>query len=273
MLRVFKDKYKEIDYAKYILKERKLSKNEINYELGLVLRYMRNNDIVDEQIMDTMEELITNTNPKAQSVTTNKTINRILKSGKAKKDITFSHVDSVKIYKQEIEYIKSQPIGLNFKKLLFTLLVLIKIERTIYSMRTDKEDVSFIGYRMNTRQRQASLRKRTNIPTHLRLAEDLMRELVREGYISYSLRKDLVIICDFMEKIPEGKELIYELKDFQNIGLAYEMLSGESKVIECKECGSLTKANSNRTTYCKDCSKERRLERDRLRMREARKII
>lgn len=258
----YRDKFKEIDYANYLFETSDVKRSNLTYELGLIYRRLQQDGCDDNNINSILENVIINYKPDATSVFINSAINRVVKYNKNR---PLYQVDSIFVTDKELEYVESQPIQKELKKVLFTLLCVLKIERKLYSIKKEKdvEDIKFKNIIIDNNGRVAELRKRTNIPSNFRFIGEILYNLYRDGYISYGSGDEFLVSCDFLDDIEDSDNVIYEMKNFQNIGLTYEKLTGKDRYINCKECGVLVKATSSTSTYCKVCSRERELEKKR----------
>ncbi len=74
------------------------------------------------------------------------------------------------------------------------------------------------------------------------------------GLIEYAKKVDnLNIQVLYIEDTSEKKLFV---SDFRKLGYEWRLYKGEA-FIRCSDCGMLTKKNSNRSKYCKECAKIR----------------
>ncbi len=122
------------------------------------------------------------------------------------------------------------------------------------------EDVKFKNIIADNKGRISDLRRRINISYRYKFLEDVLYNLYQDKYISYGSGDKFLIVCDFINSIEPSNKVIYEMTNFQNMGLTYEYLIGKDRYINCNECGTLVKATSSTSKYCKDCRREKELE-------------
>lgn len=60
----------------------------------------------------------------------------------------------------------------------------------------------------------------------------------------------------FMYNIPDDDNVAMEIKDYENIGMYYDLHIGKKNIKACDNCGKPIKVKSNRTKYCNICSEE-----------------
>jgi len=67
----------------------------------------------------------------------------------------------------------------------------------------------------------------------------------------------------FLYNIPIDENISIEIKNYDNVGLYYDLHSGVKNVKKCEECNEPIKVKSNRTKYCQECAKKREINRKR----------
>lgn len=154
-------------------------------------------------------------------------------------------IESIKITKQELDYIKSFN-DIRLEKLLFIMLCVAKYDH-YYSDSCDywlNRSVSFIF-------KQARV--------HVRVKErlELLRKLYLSGAFALSHKtgssnKKLLYVSD-----NQNDEIAMELTevDFKELAYTYcYYTNGFSGYAHCSKCGCLIKKKSNRQKYCVECS-------------------
>ena len=179
------------------------------------------------------------------------------------KDVVFLNINYIEFNECELSYINSLNISPAGKQTLFGLWCCNKLN--IKAGQSDKwVNISY-----------TELKKFSNLSSGNMLK--IMNELYNNGLIFVS---DRCAICltfledynvYFDEYIKEiyhnhkNKDVMppidsYCVEDFKTCGLWWQKFNGSKKVIVCDDCGVLTVRNSNRQKYCKDCSRQRELE-------------
>lgn len=164
-----------------------------------------------------------------------------------KKDAKLLHIENIEFTDTELDYISKLNISDNAKKVLFCLWCCNKLnikaglsDRWIATTPTDLKN--FCG-----------LKSKSQI---LKISNELYRN-------------DLIFVSDkwainltFLDNINADNFYIQKFKitDFTTCGLWWEKYSGNKKVRHCCGCDKLFVKSSNRQMYCKDCAKEKELE-------------
>lgn len=171
------------------------------------------------------------------------------------KDAVFLNIKHIEFNEYELSYINSLNISPVCKQVLFCLWCCNKLN--IKAGQSDKwVNISY-----------TELKKFCNLSNGNMIK--IMNELYTNNLIFVS---DRCAIClTFLENYDiYFNECVhttlspvksYWVEDFKTCGLWWQKFNGNKKVIVCSDCGVLTIRNSNRQKYCKDCSKERELER------------
>ena len=146
------------------------------------------------------------------------------------------------IYKHEIDYINSLDLSLDHKKVIFTFLVLGKIQH-------DFKDNYYLNNPFS------ELFKRANVSSGKRYS--ILSDLNRLGIIRVGER--LSIECKFIRDLQSDKnEDCMVVWDFEHIGWSYEQYLFPKKIIVCEgeDCRKIVKKNNNKQKYCKECAKK-----------------
>ena len=154
-------------------------------------------------------------------------------------------IESIKITKNELDYIKSFD-NIQLEKLLFIMLCIAKYDH-YYSDSNDywlNRSTSFIF---------------KHARVHVRVKErlEILRQLYLKGaftlsYKTGSSNKKLLYASNDLED-----EVVMELSEMDFKELAYTYCyykNGFTGYSHCAKCGCLIKKNSNRQKYCDDCS-------------------
>lgn len=262
-------KYNELEYAKKIYNEGFQSINHIPTELRLVATYMRryldyNPKQLRISLYDWCEKHIENYNKVIYYKIINKAINQAVK-----KNSTLVVLDCIKIYQQEMNYILNSPIlteddsGIeyNCKKLMFSLLCQMKINKEIYKMKSDDDDTKRYGiYFKGGQKKYTALKKIAKLPEKVKINEDIIHTLYLSNLVT-PLYGGLMRL-DFMNDINNielnGNDAIITVTEFDKIGWYFDLYNAEHKITLCEVCGTLFKnrtKNSNQK-YCTNCAKQ-----------------
>jgi len=189
----------------------------------------------------------------------------------SKKNACLVQIDNTIVCQHELDYIDSysgEEYNYEIKKLMFTFLVLSKINGEAYSQRTGGEVASGTSFKGGVRKYN-QLKKMANLPSKLDINSDIIHEMKLQGLITV---KHLgLIYLNFMKDIktiecanPKKK---IEIKTFEDIGWYYDYYydkKSKNKKSKMKLCGNGAKDKTrgcNRPfkqiatneVYCKDC--------------------
>ncbi|MDD4298964.1 MAG: hypothetical protein PHS98_04995 [Bacilli bacterium] len=181
-----------------------------------------------------------------------KSINTALRIGtnKQQKLVTISKVD---IYQSELDYINSLEINQEYKKVMFTFLVQLKLNKMVYKYKNNKD--YNISYFQGGKIKYNMIKNMSNIPKTISLNDEVINTLSGLGLVTILHRGKINL--DYIKNcIPEGK-VAFEITDFENVGLYLDYYNGVKGVIKCEGCGNkIIKVNNNKQKYCGDCAKE-----------------
>ena len=267
-------KYNELDYAKFIYENGIQNLTHIQTELRLVATYIRTElghkpKAQTEMMYKWCEENIPDYNiNKHYSI-----IKRALYQSR-KKGMKLTNLKQIEIYDYELDYINNCNIinadgdvskfEHEVKKVMFTFLVRLKINRYISELRSNKEDFQYTGKSFKGGQKKyTELKKEAKLKSSTKINEDVISDLISSG-----LAKALyggIIILDFMDDIYDLQEVHKDeepkivITDFTAIGWYYDSCCGDNTIRECECCGRLIKAKSKfdaSTKYCRECAQK-----------------
>lgn len=255
---MFEYKYNELEQAEKIIKEG-FSNRHLNGELKILAKYYK---YIGKKPKEREELLYTFCKEHIEGfskVAYFKRLNSALNHAK-KRDANLIIVESIPIYKEELDYIDSLNVSHDYKKIIFTLLSLNKLNVEVQKLKGKEFNGEY--YFGGTQRNYKELRLASKIPEASKrnkikgtheiigdLSKDSIIEIAGKGYIKLS----------FMYNLPKDN-LGFLINTFDNIGYYYDYHCGENKVKKCDECGELFKAASNRSKYCKNCHDGKKLE-------------
>lgn len=280
-------KYTELDYAKNIYENGFQSEQHLPTELRLVATYMRR--ILDYKPKKLREEMYkwceTHINGYKKELyykRINSAINKACQKGSM-----LINVESVDFYKHEMNYIndlyimddiddpKESEYSYECKKLLFTLLFKMKVNKFITETKNTKPDFEYKGkYFKGGQKKYTELKKLAKIPEKIRINEDIINNLWVSGLVS-PMYNGLVKL-NFMDEIyeiekdikDEDKIVVIQIKDYDCVGWYFDYYNQDKKITFCKECGRIFKKKSNRQEYCSDeCAENANREKTKERMK------
>lgn len=245
-----KYKYKDLIYAEKVYKEGFLTKYR-DTELKLVALYMR--DVLGITKKQDRKEALHNFCkeylPDYHKMKYYKVINRVLEYSCSKKNFLIT-IDSVPVLQSEIDFINTQDLSLDEKKLLFTLLITYKLRKTYFEIKKPEEPYDNVYFKGSLSQ-YGDLKKVSNVNSKLDINIDIISQLANKGYVQIYSRG--CIRMSFLDMIvDETGEIASEITDYNNIGYWFEWYNGNKRIGKC-ECGNVFYKKSNCQIYCSDC--------------------
>lgn len=270
-------KYTELDYAKNIYENGFRSEQHRPTELRLVATYMRR--VLDYKPKKLREEMykwceahIVGYKKELYYKTINSAINKACQKGSM-----LVNIESIDFYNYEMDYINNLRIikgiddndeseySYECKKLLFTLLFKIKVNKFITESKNPDAYFEYKGKYFKGGQRKYSeLKKLAKLSAKVKINEDIINTLWLNGLIT-PIYNGLMKL-DFMEQIYDIEQnsgldttIALQIKDYDSVGWYFDYYNKDKKILFCKECGKIFKKKSNRQEYCSDeCFEEYR---------------
>ena len=245
-----KYKYKDLIYAEKVYKEGFLTKYR-DTELKLVALYMR--DILGITKKQDRKEALHNFCkehlPDYHKMKYYKVINRVLKYSCSKKNFLIT-IESIPVLQSEINFINTQDLSLDEKKLLFTLLITYKLRKTYFEIKKPDEPYDNVYFKGSLSQ-YGDLKKISNVNSKLDINIDIVSQLANKGYVQIYSRG--CIRMSFLDIIvDETGEIASEITDYNNIGYWLEWYNGNKRIGKC-DCGNVFYKRTNNQIYCSDC--------------------
>lgn len=259
-------KYNELAYAEEIYNKGFLTKYFAT-EMRLLVLYYR--DILDFKPKERefkIYEFCKMYIPNFRKEKFYKTINRALNTGmkKEQKLISISNMD---IYKAELDYINSLDINQEYKKVMFTFLVQLRLNKMIFEYRHDGEEYN-MSYFKGGIKKYSNIKKMSNIPVKMLLNDEVINSLEKLDLVTIVHKG--TILLDYIKNCKQEGDVAFTITDFDNIGLYLDWFNGENKIIKCENegCEELFKQSNHTHKYCKICAKDVKLEQNKLWKRE-----
>lgn len=262
---MFKHQYKEKTYAEEILKDG-FTSNHVSYELKILVKYYKDLGYKPKQRKEKIYKFCEENLEGYDRVLHFKMINSALNYGANKKN-KLIEIEVVNVSEQELTCIHSLEISHDYKKILFTLLVLDKLNKRYFEIRNEekaKDEYYFGGdgnYKNLISSSKVTLKRSQNIHSIIGdLAKQGILETIGKGNIKLS----------FMYDINKDDDVALSITSYDNIGYYYDLYLGVNKVKACECCKIPIKVRSNRSKYCDNCFKENRSEYQKELMRKRR---
>lgn len=258
-------KYNELEYAELIYNNGFQSKH-IPTELRLLVLYYR--DVLNLKPKERELSIYNFCNkyiPNFKKEKFFKTINKALKLG-LKKEQKLISIPKIEMYKSELNYINSLDINQEYKKVMFTFLVQLKLNKIIYEYKYNKE-YNMLYFKGGSKKYN-NIKKISNIPIKMSLNDEVINELDKLNLITI-LHKGIITLNYIKDCIQIG-DVDITIIDFENIGLYLDYYNEVKGIILCEKCNKIIKVNNNKQKYCDECAKDIKMQKDRERMQEAR---
>lgn len=178
-----------------------------------------------------------------------KTIKNIVDRINRKGDFNLVDVREVRVYKEELDVIRSM-FDLKFEKLAFTLLVYAKIYNILNKNNTNWVNAEFKDVLNDTGMR---------ISRHDGAL--MVYELKKKGLVQPSKVVDSTNIKVLFAE--DDGDIAFKVLHFDNIIDYYLQWIEPDKYMNCEVCGVPVRRTSNRRKYCDECGREIRTEQNR----------
>lgn len=244
-------KYKDLVYAQKIYSDGFLTKYR-ETELKLVALYMR--DVLEitkkQERKEALHKFCEKHLKDYHRMKYYKLINKALDYSCCKKNYLIN-IDSVPVMKSEINYLNSQDLSIDEKKVLFTLLITYKLRKLYFEIKNPKEPYNNLYFKGGTTQ-YSDLKKVSNIHNKLDININIISELAVKGYVKIYSRG--CIRLNFIEEIVDDTgEIAFEMTDYNNIGYWFEWYNDNKRIGKCVKCGNVFYKRANNQIYCSEC--------------------
>lgn len=245
--------FKEKEYIEGLLKKSKLD-GGIRSDLKILAKYYKHlgkdNENVEKSLYEFCEKKC---NGWFNKVRHYKMIDNAVTYA-FKEDSVLIQIESIEIMEKELEFIESLKYEELEKKIIFSLLVINKLNNTRAKMRGfDSKNKYFGG---SGEYSYKSLMDTLNEKITRTYREKGIHKTIKlfndDGLTRTTNRLSLELL--FLDMIEDDDKTILKVMDFDNIGLAFEFYYGSKKVKACTECGKLIRITNGNKKYCDLCS-------------------
>ena len=239
-------KYNELEYAQLIYNNG-FQTNYIPTELRLlVLYYKEVLKLKPKQRSEQLYEFCEKHMPDYKRAKYFKIINKALKQG-SKKEQKLVNIEKINIFQSELDYINSLEIKYDFKKVLFTFLVQMKLNKFIYEYKNEKPYTS--KYFKGGSIKYNNIKKMANLNNSININDDIIYFLNDIGLVK-TLHKGLIVL-NYLDNCSETGDIAIDIKDFENVGWYLDFYNGLKGMVLCKYCGQPFKQTNHDISYCK----------------------
>jgi hypothetical protein len=248
--------FKELTYAKEIEKNG-FTSNYIKYELKILAKYYRDLGHKPKERKEMLHKFCEENLEGYNKVLHYKLINSVLNYSNNKKN-KLIEIESIGITEKEISFIDSSDASHVEKKVLFTLLVLDKLNKKYRETQSSDGVEHYFGGNMNYKLLLSS----SEIKESYKNLHNIIGDLAKKGFLETVGRGSIKL--SFIYGISSGDEVSVEVNTFYNIGLYYDLHVGEKRIKKCECCDVPIRVKSNRSKYCSECWKveEKKIKRE-----------
>lgn len=239
--------------------------NHIKYELQLLVKYYKELGHKPKERKELIYKFCEKYLNGFDRVLHFKLINSALNYGRNKNNILVE-IENVCVTKEELNYIDNLEIDHNYKKVVFTLLVLEKLNKKYHEIRNEhKSNEHYFGgakkYKELIETSKISLKINNRIHNMIGYLDEL-------GIVKITGNSSIKL--SFIYDVPESNDVGIFVDTYDNIGYYYDLHTGENKVKRCECCEIPMKVLGKQKRYCNECSKEKQKEWQRESMKKLR---
>ncbi|MBD1379195.1 hypothetical protein [Metabacillus arenae] len=250
---MIKYKYKEKTYAEEILKNG-FSTNNLIGQLKILAKYYKHKELKPKEREEKLYEFCGNNIKNYNKVKYFKTVNSALNHARNNKN-KLIEINEIKVSDKELQVIEGFNVGNLHKKVLFTMLVLDKLNKESQKIKYGDEFNNKEYYFGRNPSQYKELIESSKIPKgkskKIKNIHSIIGDLNNEGVLESTNQGRIKL--SFMYNIPDDDLGVITINSFDNIGLYYDLHIGENKVKKCECCETPIKVKSNRTKFCDTC--------------------
>lgn len=242
--------YNEIAYAEKMIKEGFIGKSYAT-DLFILSKYLRHvKEMKKQEHVDYIKDFCSRYLIDYNEVLMGNKIDRAIENGRKLKNKPLV-IESIPLYKEELECIDSLEISEDYKKILLSMLFSKKIShekaKQLHSSTNESWYLGGNKKKYSEILKASKTKDRYNI--HL-----VISELIKIGVLTSTYNGDIVL--SFADSI-QSVNILYNVKpsDFWCIGLYLDLYLDNKNVKLCEECNSIIRVNNNKIKYCKQCAK------------------
>ncbi|WP_137743270.1 hypothetical protein [Robertmurraya siralis] len=251
-----KYQYKDRDYINDILKNNKFTSKFYSTELKLLARHYRELGGSEEEIKNKLHEFCKNGMEKYNPAIHYRIINNAVSHGMNEHN-KIVQIDNIVVSLPEINYIDRLDLPHEYKRVIFTLLVLQRLLKKYLEIKDGdikSKEYYFGGYKnyrdlVSVAKISFDKRKKSKIKN----IHDLVRLLHDKEIVEIANNGNIKLL--FMYDIPSDDSEGIIVKDYNEIGYYYDLYHGENRVKKCESCGIPIKQSNNKKKYCNPCAR------------------
>lgn len=265
-----KYQYKEKDYANEIV-HNGFTSNYIVSELKILAKYYKEQALDEPTIKQKLKEFC-----KKHMVGYNEAIHfKIINSAvtnSLKEQNKLIQIDQIGVTESEIERIEEMNIDHEYKRVVFSLLVLTKLSKEYIRLKDGeiKSKEYYFGGHKNYRE-LVSVSKTTfkkNKKSSVKSIHELIRMLDEMGIVKITGNGNIKLL--FMYDIPHTDKIAIHISQYDSIGYYLDRYFSLNNVKSCKECKNPIKPSSRNQIYCQECKRKIKTLKTQLRVKKHR---
>lgn len=250
-------KYREEEYVDIIL-EKGFQKKYVATELKLLaIRYRdtlveenMTKDKVKEAIKASLHGFLEKHIESYSYFSWYRAVNKAVRAALSghRKLITIKEVD---ITEGEADYIRSIGVTTDYQKIFFSFLVYAKLTSRVAEIRGVTIDQSVFSGKS---AKYEMLKKMANVSRKIDINSNFIYDMAQKELIE--ILDDGGIRHTWLKYCTSSGKTVLQLKDFVNVGLAWEYLQNGKQVKVCSRCGDFFRVSRKNRKLCPECGKD-----------------
>ncbi|MEQ6355238.1 hypothetical protein ABNX05_11470 [Lysinibacillus sp. M3] len=247
--------YKEKEYIEGLLKKTKLDTG-IRSDLKVLAKYYKyvgqNKEDIEKSLYEFCEKKCKGWFNKVRHY---KMIDNAVNYS-LKEDSKLIQIESIPITKYEMNFIESLEYDELDKKIIFSLLVINKLNNERLKLRGVNTKNNYFGGsgEYSYKSLMDTLNEKLTRTYREKGIHKTIKQFNDDEITRTTNRLSLELL--FLNQIEEDDKLAIEVNDFDNIGLAYEFYYESKKVKTCIKCKRLIRVTNGNKKYCNKCKSE-----------------
>lgn len=239
--------YKEKDYAEHLEKKGFVSKHRQS-ELNILAAYWYSEKgIKGTKLKEKITEFCKKYDINFRPTRDYGMISKALKQA-AKRALV--QIDSVPVYKEELQWIEDVPLGRVFQKALFVILIQKRLENMVRLGNEEGLIQPLVPVLSTNTKKFKDMIKAGGFPAKTNFDKDIIFELSQRGLVTPLYGGKVAL--DYFKSLPQNVTMVHEIEEFDEVGAVYDYWLGDRKAMKCA-CGAIFWKKSNRHKQCAKC--------------------
>lgn len=259
-----KYQYKERDHAEEIVKNGFTSKYIVS-ELKILSKYYKEQGETEASIKELLKSFCEKNMSGYNEAVHFKIINNAVAYG-MKDENKIIQISQIGVTQEELDIIENMDIDYEYKRVVFTLLVLTKLSKEYIKIKDGeiKSNEFYFGGHKNYRELISTSKitfKKTKKST-VKNIHDLIRILDEKGIVKITGNGNIKLLFMY-DANQQNDEVMISISFYDVMGFYYDIYYNKNNVKQCEGCGKPVRMKSNRQEYCEICRNNRLLEQKR----------